>query len=352
MEKDVPLSFFTTLGIGGNADFLITASDLEQLKAAVAFGKENSLPLFVLGGGSNVVISDKGWRGVVLMPMFDDLEMKDIGGGITAVTAGAGINWDHFVAVTVEKNLQGIECLSGIPGNVGASPIQNIGAYGQEVKDTIEWVEVLDRESLETKKFSNSDCDFDYRMSRFKAEDKDRYIVCRVCFHLKHNGAPALRYGDVVKFFESQGILSPSLADIRDAILNIRRQKGMVYDKSMPDSISCGSFFMNPILPTAYAEKVREIALEKNLINDPQRMPFFPQADGTVKLSAAWLMEQAGIPKGYCYKNVGISSRHVLALVCKPGGTAVELKELAEWVQKKVSESFGVELHPEPNFIG
>lgn len=348
---DVPLSLYTTIQIGGNADYLIKAYTVEQIVATLSWAQIESLPVFVLGGGSNVLISDDGWPGIVLMPMLQDVSVESQLENHKLVKAGSGVIWDDFVGTTVELGLQGVECLSGIPGSVGAAPIQNIGAYGQEVKDTIEWVEVLDRQTLQIERYSNAKCDFSYRHSRFKAQDKDKKIVLWVCFKLKENAPPTARYGDLVRYFEGHGIQIPTLYDMRNAVISIRRTKGMVTDPADVDSKSCGSFFMNPILSEANAIRVRETAVKEDIVKSPDEMPFFPQKDGTVKLSAAWLIEKTGIQRGFAIHNAGVSSKHVLALVNRGGATFEEVNTLAKFVRQRVFDRFGVRLSPEPIFV-
>ncbi|HEY8131183.1 MAG TPA: UDP-N-acetylmuramate dehydrogenase, partial [Thermoanaerobaculia bacterium] len=240
------------------------------------------------------------------------------------------------VAMAVAKRWAGIECLSGIPGSTGATPIQNVGAYGQDVSETIVDVEVFERSSRRIATLSNAECRFAYRSSIFKGEAKDRYIVLSVRFRLMPEGAPAVRYPELQKFVGH----AADLQQVRDAVITIRRRKGMVIDPSDPDTRSDGSFFMNPILSPAGFEKF------------PQKdAPHFPAADG-VKLSAAWLIENAGFHKGFVHGNVGISTKHTLAIINRGGGTAREVRELAAMIQQRVREKFGVELQPEPNMLG
>jgi UDP-N-acetylmuramate dehydrogenase len=244
--------------------------------------------------------------------------------------------WDDFVARAVSREWAGIECLSGIPGSVGATPIQNVGAYGQEVSETIIRVEALDRTTGRVVDLTNWDCRFAYRSSLFKNVEKDRYVVISVTFRLRPNGPATVRYPELRALLEERGIALDDLQAVRAAVIAIRTRKGMVLDPADSDTRSDGSFFTNPIVPP---DRV------------PQGAPQFP-ADGGVKLSAAWLIEHAGFQKGYEHGNVGISTKHTLAIVNRGGGTAREVLELVAMIQERVREKFGVELVPEPNFIG
>ena len=256
------------------------------------------------------------------------------GKGDGTANVAAGEIWDEFVRMAVAKGWAGIECLSGIPGSVGATPIQNVGAYGQEVSETIEHVEVFDRSSRAMTKLTNEECRFAYRTSIFKNEAKNRYIVLSVRFRLNPGGAPAVRYPELQRFVGH----AADLQQVRDAVITIRRRKGMVIDPADPDTRSDGSFFMNPIVSPDKLANLDE-------------MPHFPAGEN-VKLSAAWLIEHAGFEKGFVHGNVGISSKHTLAIINRGGGTAREVIELARMIQDRVGEKFGIELQPEPNFIG
>ncbi len=326
LRRDVPLAPLTTLGIGGPAKYFLEARSVDDVREAVDWAASNHEPLLVLAGGSNVLIADEGFPGLVL-----HLQLR----GITVESEGmmkiaAGEPWDAIVAMAVEKRWAGIECLSGIPGSTGATPIQNVGAYGQDVSETIVRVEVLDRSSGRVEWLTNSKCQFGYRTSRFKKND--RSIVLSVTFRLTPDGAPAVRYPELEKFVGH----GADLQQVRDAVITIRRSKGMVIDPADPDTRSDGSFFTNPIVSPSL------------LTPD---MPHFPAGE-KVKLSAAWLIEHAGFHKGFVHGNVGISSKHTLAIINRGGGTAREVLELVRMIQEAVREKFGVELQPEPVFVG
>jgi UDP-N-acetylmuramate dehydrogenase len=258
------------------------------------------------------------------------------------VKAAAGEPWDGFVGYSVENGWAGVECLSGIPGSVGATPIQNVGAYGQEVSETIARVEAMDRESGRIRWFTNAECGFAYRDSIFKREERDRYVIISVTFRLIPGGAPAIRYPELQREIDARrGESSPSLQSVRDTVIAIRRRKGMVLDEHDADTRSDGSFFMNPIVDQAHIEAIRT-----------PDMPVFPMPDGRSKLSAAWLIERSGFSRGYVHGNVGLSSKHTLALINRGGATAAEAKELVRMIQSAVREKWGVDLHPEPTFVG
>lgn len=330
LEHDIPLAPFTTLGIGGAARHFVRATNVDELRAALDWW---SGPTFILGGGSNLLIADEGFDGLVIRIDLRGITVESED-EYAMVKAGAGEPWDAFVRFAVQNEWAGVECLSGIPGLAGATPIQNVGAYGQEVSETIARVEVLDRREGIVKWLTNWDCRFGYRSSLFKSVERDRFVVLSVTFRLRRNGSATIRYPELQKAVGS----NTDLASVRDAVIAIRRRKGMVLDPNDPDTRSDGSFFMNPIVETSVADALPE-------------MPKFP-SDGKVKLSAAWLIEHAGFQKGFTLGRAGISTKHTLAIVNRGGATAKEVLELVRLIQEKVRDAFGVDLHPEPNFIG
>lgn len=333
VEENVPLAPLTTIGIGGPARFFIRATTVDEVREALAWAQEREQRVFLLGGGSNLLISDDGFDGLAVR-----LDLR----GVTVesedeyamVKVAAGEPWDAFVERAVESGWAGIECLSGIPGSTGATPIQNVGAYGQEVSETIARVEVLDRTTGLVTWFTNWDCRFGYRSSLFKNIERDRYIVLSVTFRLKRGGAATVKYPELQRSLDERAIELHDLRGVRGAVIAIRKRKGMVLDPHDPDTRSDGSFFMNPIVPSPIPGA-----------------PHFPAENG-VKLSAAWLIEHAGFQKGFTHGNVGLSTKHTLAIVNRGGGTAAEVLELVRMIQDRVREQFGVELHPEPNLIG
>jgi len=346
LRRDVPLAPYTTLGIGGPAKFFTEATSVDELRVALTWAAANEQPLFVLSGGSNVLISDEGFEGLVLHAALRGITVESEDEFAT-VRVAAGEPWDDFVALAVRNRWAGIECLSGIPGSTGATPIQNVGAYGQDVSETIIRVEVLERQTGLVSTMTAWDCAFGYRSSVFKGRHRDRYIVTGVTFRLKRDGTASIRYPELQQSIDERGIAIHDLGAIRQAVIAIRRRKGMVLDPNDPDTRSDGSFFMNPVLPAEQAESFLQKA---KAIGD--RVPAFPNSDGTVKLSAAWLIEHAGFHKGFVRGNVGLSSKHTLAIINRGGGTAREVLELVRMIQDGVRAKFGVEIHPEPNLVG
>ncbi len=333
----IPLAPLTTLGIGGAARFFVEAESEDELIAAIQFAEERGLPVFILGGGSNVLVSDEGFPGLVVRVAIHGIEWSE------QVTVGAGENWDNFVRQCVERNLAGVECLSGIPGLVGGTPVQNVGAYGQEVSETITRVRAFDRQQKQIVELRNAECGFSYRTSIFNSTERNRYVVLAVSFALKTNGEPALRYPDVKNYFAGRND-QPSLAEIRQAIIEIRSRKGMVIVPDDPDCRSAGSFFKNAIISVEAFAKLETAANE--------RPPSFPAADGKVKVPAAWLIEHAGFQRGYAKGRAGISSKHTLAIINRGSATASEVWALVNEIQERVAEKFGVWLMPEPIFVG
>jgi UDP-N-acetylmuramate dehydrogenase len=331
VRHDVRLADLTTLAVGGPIDRLVEVHDADELVAAVRDADESRRPLLVLGGGSNVVAPDQGWPGDVVLVRSHGIERSG-----DALTVQAGHDWDALVAHTVENHLAGIEALSGIPGSTGATPIQNVGAYGQEVAQTVTAVRVYDRAEKSERTLTPEQCGFAYRDSRLKREPS-RFVVLEVDFAL-HPGSRSrpVGYAELARTLGVEIGESAPLADVRDAVLELRRGKGMVWDPSDPDSRSAGSFFTNPIV-------AQEQAVEG--------CPSWPAGDGSVKLSAAWLVQHAGFGRGTRQGNVGTSSRHSLALTTEPGATAAELMAFAGRVIEAVRDQFGVTLVPEPTAV-
>ena len=322
------LAPLTTLRLGGPAGQLIEAHSEDELVAAIRSGAE-----LVLAGGSNVVIADDGVPGTVVLVRTRGIARED-----RELVVAAGEPWDDVVAHCVARGLQGFECLSGIPGSTGATPIQNVGAYGQDVSETVAWVRVYDRETDEIVVMSAAECVFDYRRSVFKY--RDRWTVLAVAFRLRESALSGpLRYAELARVLGVPVGGRAALADVREAVLGLRRGKGMVIDPADPDSVSAGSFFTNPILsPEAWA------ALPN--------APAFPEPDGRIKTSAAWLIERAGFHRGYGDGRAGISSKHTLALVNRGEATTDDLMALAREIAAGVQAVFGIALVPEPVLVG
>ena len=331
VRRDVRLADLTTLAVGGPIERLVEVADADELVTAVRESDEAGRPLLVLGGGSNVVAPDDGWPGDVVAVRSAGIERS---GGELLVQAGH--DWDELVAYTVENGLAGMEALSGIPGSTGATPVQNVGAYGQEVAQTITAVRVYDRAEKSDCLLTPAECGFAYRDSRLKREP-GRLVVLEVTFVLEESPlSRPVGYAELARTLGiDMGDRAP-LGDVREAVLGLRRGKGMVLDPADPDSRSAGSFFTNPIVS---AERAVE------------GCPSWPAGDGQVKLSAAWLVQHAGFARGTRDGRVGTSSRHSLALTTEPGATAAELLAFAGRVVDAVGEQFGVTLVPEPTAV-
>jgi len=347
-QGKIKLANLTTIKLGGEANQFVECISSKDILDALKYAKENNLKIWILGGGSNTIFPDKGFNGLVIKVKLKGMEFKGSGDSVIA-TAGAGENWDEFVSFCTRKGLAGIEALSGIPGNVGAAPIQNIGAYGAEVGDTISCVKAIDRETLEEVEFANDECMFKYRNSRFKKADKDRYIIISVEFRLIKEGVPIIRYPQLQKqvaekFGDELGSGGEAIRAVREIVLKLRKNKSMVVDNDDPNSQSCGSFFTNPILSH---DEFRLLEQKFRAADGEGEIPTFPAEDEDVKVPAAWLIEQAGFEKGFKHKGAGISEKHTLALV-NYGGKTSDILELADLIQNKVLQKFGVELEKEP----
>ncbi|KPK17165.1 MAG: hypothetical protein AMJ62_02855 [Myxococcales bacterium SG8_38] len=342
IQREVPLAPLTTLELGGPAKHFIRAEDEQTLVAALRWAAERELRSTILAGGSNVIVPDRGYDGLVIHMKIGGLDFYEGG----AVQVGAGVPWEAVVDGAVSRGWAGLECLTGIPGSTGATPIQNVGAYGQEVAEVIEHVRVLHRDTLSFDTWKPEECGFSYRGSRFK-RDPDRFVVCAVCFALRPGGPGTVRYAEL------ENALPPgaSLTEIRRAVLELRRRKSMVLDPNDPNRRSAGSFFLNPVVPVAVADRIAEQAAREGLVARPADCPRFAAEPGLVKLAAGWLIEKAGIAKGTRRGAVGVSSNHALCLVHHGGGTTAELLAFAEEIQARVEARFGVILEREPQFL-
>jgi UDP-N-acetylmuramate dehydrogenase len=349
LKFGVRLSEYTTIGLGGDARYLISCETMDEIRSALRFSEREHLRVEVLGGGSNIIFSDHGINGLVIKIDLKGYSFEENGEYTTAVIS-AGESWDDFVKTCVERNLAGVECLSGIPGTVGATPIQNVGAYGQEVKDTILFVRAIDRKSLKMVEFSADECGFGYRQSRFKLDDRDKFIIVEVCFRLKKDSEPLLKYRELKEYIElknieagetGQGVGKSKLQVVRDAVLTLRKRKSMLIDPSDPNSRSVGSFFLNPILSEVEYAGFKERLVANGILD----APIYKEAQG-IKISAAWLVENSGFRKGYRRNGVGISSNHALALV-NYGGTTKDILSLASDIEEAVYKKFGIRLKRE-----
>ncbi|GAB3463069.1 UDP-N-acetylmuramate dehydrogenase [Streptomonospora sediminis] len=344
----VRMAGYTTLGLGGPASRFRTAAGTEELIAAVAETDAAGDPLLVLGGGSNLVVSDDGFPGTVVHADSRELSFHEMGGDRVRIRAGAGVLWDPLVERAVAEGLSGAEFLSGIPGRVGSTPIQNVGAYGQEVSETIVEVLVYDRRTGRRRTMDNAECGFGYRDSVFKGGD--RYVVCEVVFELERSQqSRPIRYAEVARALDTEAGAGVPLARARETVLELRRGKGMVLDPADPDTRSAGSFFTNPVLdPPEYAEFTRRAA---DFLGDGVQPPAHFDTEGRAKLSAAWLIDRAGFARGYGAA-ARISTKHTLALTNPGGATTEDLLALAREVRAGVAKAFGVTLVNEPVLVG
>jgi UDP-N-acetylmuramate dehydrogenase len=343
----VNLAEHTTLGLGGPARRFVRAATEAGLIEAVRAADSGGEPLLILGGGSNLVVADEGFDGTVIQVATTGL-YRD--GGLVSVAAGE--DWDTVVAWTVASGLAGLECLSGIPGRAGATPIQNVGAYGQEVADTITAVRTYDRVTGQIQIFPNDRCGFGYRTSVFKRDDARRHVVLGVAFRLaEQSGSRPLRYAELASALGVEPGDQAASTRVRSAVIELRRGKGMVIDAADPDTRSAGSFFVNPVLDRAALAAVEAAARAK--CGDQTRVPRFDAGDGLVKVPAAWLIERAGFGKGYTLGHgARISSKHTLALVNSGSATTAGLITLAREIRDGVRDVFGVWLAPEPVLVG
>ena len=349
LEENKLLAPFTTLGIGGPARWFVKAASEEEIAEAAAWAGEHAQPLFVLGGGSNLLVADAGFDGLVVQVGLHGIardKAEDMSGQVI-YRAAAGEDWDAFVERAVADNCAGIECLAGIPGTVGGTPVQNVGAYGQEVASTIERVRAYDLVEHRFVEFTAPECGFAYRRSRFNSTDRGRYLVTRVDYRLTPGAAPTLRYADLLRAFPEGA--EASLIEVAAVVRRVRQSKGMLLREGDPDCRSAGSFFKNPVVPE---EQVRHIAAV--IGQQPPRFPAGSESEnaGCVKIPAAWLIEQAGFTRGYARGSAGLSSRHTLALINRGGATAGAILALAAQIVNAVEARFGIRLEMEPVLVG
>ena len=342
-ETSISLAALTTLGVGGSARLLVRPQTQNEIQRALDKAKLEGLEVLVLGGGSNLLVSDSGVNALVLMLQNQEIECVDRSDASVVLKVGAACVWDDFVKYCVANGFSGVECMSGIPGSMGAAPIQNIGAYGQEVAQVIESVRCVSKVDGTRHEYSNDACGFGYRTSHFKRGHLTQQIVTHVILRLSLGPADAPRYPQLIR---ACGVDCRDLRALREAVIRLRRQKSMIYDRQDPNHRSAGSFFVNPVVPAKAVSSVRAVLRQENL--EHEKMPCFPQHDGRFKLSAAWLMERSGFKKGFGDGRVGLSTNHCLALVNRGGGTCEEILTLMVRVQAGVLSKFGVRLEPEP----
>lgn len=337
LEEFVTLAPYTTFRIGGPARWFAEAETEEDIAAGVEFARGRGLPFFVLGGGSNLLVRDEGFPGVVL-----HLALRGIRQDGNCFDVAAGELWDGFVSHAVERGFAGIECLAGIPGTVGATPVQNVGAYGQEVAETIRKVRAFDTKTEKFVELAAAECGFAYRRSVFNSTERGRYIVTAATYELQAQGKPKLSYADVQRRFPAGS--EPTLSEVSDAVREIRHGKGMLIVEGEPDCRSAGSFFKNPVVDAAHFARIEAASA--------QPVKSYPAGEGWVKLPAAWLVEQAGFAKGYGKGRAGISGKHTLALVNRGEATADDVLALAEAIRAAVRSKFGITLEMEPVVVG
>ncbi len=346
LEENKPLAPLTTLGIGGPVRWFTRAATEEDVADASAWARQRGSALFVLGGGSNLLVADKGFDGLVLHVALRGIQAsRDANSALYQVAAGEV--WDGFVQRSLEDHCAGMECLAGIPGTVGGTPVQNVGAYGQEVATCVERVRAFDLATHAFVEFSTDECGFAYRRSRFNTTDRGRYVVTRVDYRLTPGGTPSLHYAELQKSFPEGA--TPSLLEVAEVVRHIRRSKGMLLVEGDPDCRSAGSFFKNPVVNR---ERVADVGAVSG-----KAPPCFPagqaaEKSNQVKVSAAWLIEQSGYSKGFARGAAGISSRHTLALINRGGATAAEILTLADEIQAAVEAKFGIRLEMEPELLG
>jgi len=344
LQENVALAPLTTFRIGGPARYFVEAASPTEVQEAVSWARTKNVPFFVLGGGSNLLIADSGWPGVVLKIGISgiDRQARPSAEGKVFFEVGAGESWDHFVSHAIAQNCAGIECLSGIPGSVGGTPVQNVGAYGQDVSQTIESVEVFDLKENHVRELCHEACGFSYRSSIFNTSERGRFIILRVTYSLIPGGDAHLEYGDLKRHFAERESV-PALGEVREAIRQIRARKGMLIVEGDPDCQSAGSFFKNPVLSETQHQDLQKRASGKQLA-----IPTYPGLEKNHKVSAAWLVEHSGFVRGYALGQAGISSKHALALVNLGGASAAEILALKDQIQQGVENIWGVRLEPEP----
>jgi UDP-N-acetylmuramate dehydrogenase len=346
IQEHVPLAPYTTLRIGGPARFFCEVKTEPELLEAVAFAREHNLPLFILGGGSNLLVSDAGFNGLVVHIAITSPAKTSSSANRLDITEAAGTEWNAFVLDICQQGISGVECLAGIPGSVGGTPVQNVGAYGQEVANTIIQVRALDLDTLAFATLTHKQCGFSYRRSIFNSTHRNRYVVTAVTFQFDLDATPNLTYADLQRHFAGRDQV-PKPIDVYHAVREIRHSKGMLIIEGEPDSRSAGSFFKNPIVSESH---LKEIA--GTLATPLEKVPHWPAGPGQIKLAAAWLLDQAGFHKGFIMGRAGISSRHTLALINRDHATFADIADLRDTIQREVQRRFNIQLEQEPVQLG
>ena len=344
LQGQIPLAPLTTLGLGGKAEFFVDIANITQLKELHDYCGEHNLCLTVLGGGSNALIPDEGMAGVVFRYGDRGITIVSEDSQSTVVDVGAGLPWDTLVHWSVTQGLWGLECLSGIPGWVGAAPIQNIGAYGAELADVLQSIEVFDLSDSSVVRMSASQLGLGYRESHLKRGWRGRYVVVSIQIQLSRQASPNLSYRDLQPL--AAQAVPPTLSEIREHVLMVRSQKSMLADPEDPDAQSLGSFFVNPVVDSLGLKRIEDVANQEGF----SEVPRHPAGDNW-KVPAAWLIERCGFKRGTRLGRVGISTKHALALIHLGGGTTSELLELATQIQERCLDVFGVSLEREPQLL-
>lgn len=345
VQEQVLLAPYTTFRIGGPARYFCEVRGEAELVGAVEFARERGLRVFVLGGGSNLLVGDEGFDGLVIHVAIDDPVVSSPDGRFADYVAAAGMDWDAFVLQMCEQGISGVECLAGIPGLVGGTPVQNVGAYGQEVATTIIGVRAFDLEAMKFVVLSHKECEFAYRRSIFNTARRGRYVVTAVTFRFDSEARPKLAYADLQRHFADWDAAGPAPTplDVYHAVRAIRHGKGMLLVEGEGDCRSAGSFFKNPVVASSVLEQIAA-----NLHISAGEIPHWPAADGQIKLPAAWLLEKAGFVKGFVLGHAGISSRHTLALINRGHATAADMIALRDSIRREVLSRFGILLEQEP----
>lgn len=339
------LAPYTTFRIGGPARYFCEVASEAELVEAVQFARQHGLKIFILGGGSNLLVGDDGFDGLVIHIVIDDPIESTAEGRFLNCIATAGTDWNAFVLHQCEQGISGVECLAGIPGSVGGTPVQNVGAYGQEVASTITDVRAFDLEADAFVTLAHDQCGFAYRHSIFNTSHRGRYIVTAVTFRFNLDARPNLTYADLERHFADWDAArpAPTPLDVYHAVRAIRHGKGMLIVEGEADCRSAGSFFKNPVVPPATLDRIAA-----NLQLPASEIPHWPAADGKIKLPAAWLLEKAGFTKGFASGHAGISSRHTLALINRGHATAADVIALRNRITSEVQSRFGITLEQEP----
>ncbi len=353
IQENVSLAQYTTLGVGGAARWFVETGDEKEILSAVRFARAQGVRCFILGGGSNLLVSDEGFDGVVVRLTGEAPQWEEAGDGMGRIAASAGADWESVVRLAVGKNGAGVECLAGIPGSVGGTPVQNVGAYGQEVSQTIVRVRALDIAAEKAVEMTAAQCGFGYRRSIFNSTEKGRYAITRVEYRVAIGGKPLLDYRDAKNYFAERGVARPTLSETATAVREIRARKGMLLVAGDVDSHSAGSFFKNPVVTVDVLARLAATAgcRVADVPQFPAGWGYVPE-DCVVKLSAAWLMELAGFKKGFAMGRAGLSTKHVLAIVNRGGATAAEIAVLRDAVVEGVRARTGIRLEQEPVLLG